>query len=145
LSEQNIAMKKRILQITGLLAASFLLLVAIIVYKMYDKAHRSLENEVALAVSAEELALDYTKNEALADKEYLDKPLQVTGLISDIASNQRNKQVIVLQGTDISGVQCTLDQNIPSLKKGNSIAIKGFCTGYLTDVILDRCIVISGK
>jgi tRNA_anti-like len=138
-------MKKRNLQITGLLVLAFLTLGATIAYRMYNKPHRSVENETALTITAEELALAYTKNEANADKEYLDKPIQVTGLIADIASNQQNKQVIVLQGTDLSGVQCTLDQNTAELKKGSSVAIKGFCTGYLTDVILDRCIVVPLK
>jgi tRNA_anti-like len=138
-------MKKKNLRITGFLALFVLLSGAVIAYKIYNKPHRSVENETALAITSEELALAYTKNEAKADKEYLDKPIQVTGLIADIANNQQNKQVIVLQGTDLSGVQCTLDQNTPELKKGSSVAIKGFCTGYLTDVILDRCIVVSLK
>ncbi len=139
------AMKKRNIKITGIVILLFLLLGTAIVYQMYNKPHRSIESETALIISAENLALSYSKNEASADKKYLDKPIQVTGLIADIANNQQNKQVVVLQGTDLSGVQCTLEQNNNALKKGANVIIKGFCTGYLTDVILDRCVVVEIK
>jgi len=47
----------------------------------------------------------------------------------------------VLSGTAMSGVQCSLLDDAGSVHKGDSITVTGFCSGYLTDVVLDRCIV----
>ena len=67
----------------------------------------------------------------------------MNGIISDFRTNQQNKTVITLNGTDMSGVQCSLTTAEPNLKKGDAITIKGFCTGYLTDVIIDRGIIVK--
>ena len=113
-------------------------------YKMYNKPHRSAASETAVALTAMRLASEYEKDEAIANKKYLDKAVQVSGTVSEVSFNQQNKPVIVLLGADMSGVQCTLQENAGNIKKGDSVTIKGFCTGYLTDVILDRCI-LNGK
>ena len=108
---------------------------------MYNKPHRSAANETAVELTAMRLASDYEKDEAGANKKYLGNAVQVSGTVSEVTLNQQNKPVIFLLGADMSGVQCTLQDNARDIKKGDSITIKGFCTGYLTDVIMDRCVV----
>jgi uncharacterized protein YpmB len=136
------SMKKRTLQTTGILLFVFIIIAAGLVYKMYNKPHRSAETEDGIAITAIQLSAEYEKNEGGANKKYLDKAIQVTGVVADIATNQQNMAVITLQGSDISGVQCTLQQNTSGIKKADIITLKGFCTGFLTDVIIDRCILI---
>ena len=113
-----------------------------IAYRLYNKPHRSASTENAVAVAAADLVKEYEKSEADANKKYLDKAIQVTGRVADTASNQQNKRVITLQGSDLSGVQCTLLENNNSIKAGDTITVTGFCTGYLTDVIIDRGVFI---
>jgi hypothetical protein len=138
-------MKKRTLKFIGLLALVFFVIAGIIVYKLYNKPHRSAETEDAISITAVQLATEYEKNEAASNKKYLDKAIEVTGVVADMATNQQNMAVITLEGSDISGVQCTLQQNTSGIKKGDKLTLKGFCTGFLTDVIIDRCILIPGK
>ena len=128
----------------GLLCLLLLCGGAIIGYRMYNKPHRSAATENAVELTAMRLASEYEKDEAGANKKYLGNAVQVSGTVSEISVNQQNKPVIILMGADMSGVQCTLQDNAAVVKNVYSITIKGFCTGYLSDVIMDRCIIGTG-
>ena len=134
-------MKKKTIRLAGLFCLLLICAGAVIGYRMYNKPHRSAASETAVELTAMRLAAEYENNETVANKKYLGNAVQVSGTVSEVTVNQQNKPVIVLLGNDMSGVQCTLQDNALNIKKGDSITIKGFCTGYLTDVIMDRCIV----
>lgn len=115
---------------------------AIAGYKMYNKPHRSVLDANALMVSAAELVAQYETDENKSNSLYLDKVLNVTGEIADIAKNQKNETVITLKGSDMGGVICTLEgKNSEAAQKGSIIKLQGICTGYLTDVVLVRCYI----
>jgi len=135
-------MKKRTFRIIGLLCLLFVLVGAGIGYRLYNKPHRSAATETAMLVSAATLATEYEKNEAVSNRKYLGQLLQVSGSVSDVSVNQQHKTVIILTGSDMSGVQCSLLEEAPAIKKGDVVTIKGFCAGFLTDVILDRCVLV---
>jgi hypothetical protein len=125
-----------------LLAMLFCVFAGVVVaYRMYNQPHRSAATETAVSLNARQLAAEYERDETGANKKYLGNAVQVSGTVSDVSVNQQNKPVIVLTGTDMSGVQCSLLKEIAGIKKGDSVTIKGFCSGYLTDVVMDRCIV----
>ena len=134
-------MKKKTLRIAGLICLLLIVTAGIVVYRMYNQPHRSAATEKAVALTAQQLAAEYEKDETIANKKYLGNALQVSGTVSDVSVNQQNKPVLVLTGTDMSGVQCSLLKSAAGVKKGDAITVKGFCSGYLTDVVLDRCIV----
>lgn len=134
-------MKNKRLKLLAWLTLVVLIAATGIGYRMYNKPHRSAATATAVALTAVQLAAEYEQDEASANKKYLGNAVQVSGTVSDVALNQQNKQVIVLMGSAMSGVQCTLQDVVPGIKKGDSINVKGFCSGYLTDVIIDRCIV----
>lgn len=114
----------------------------IVAYKMWTKPHRNVAETKALAVTATQLAAAYENNEPEANSDYLDKVLEVTGEINEISKNQKGETVITLKGTDMGGVICTLEGAMPAiLKTGVTVVVRGICTGYLTDVVLVRCIV----
>ena len=136
-----LSMKKKTIRIAGLLCLFFVSAVAVIAYRIYNKPHRSAATETAVVLTAMQLAAEYEKDEAGANKKYLGNAVQVSGTVSEVSVNQQNKPVIALMGTGMSGVQCTLQDNPHDIKKGDAVTIKGFCTGYLTDVIMDRCII----
>ena len=136
-------MKKGTLKIIGIICLLVILAAVAIAYRLYNKPHRSAADETAVSINAAALAAAYEKDEAGSNKRYLGKVLQVAGTVSDVSVNQQHKTVVILTGSDMSGVQCTLLEEAPGIKKGNTITIKGFCAGFLTDVILDRCIIVS--
>jgi hypothetical protein len=134
-------MKKKALRIVGLLCLLSIITGLLIGYRMYNKPHKSVATENAVTLSAARLAGEYEKDETASNKKYLGNAVQVSGTVSEVTMNQQNKPVVLLTGSEMSGVQCTLQDSVAGIKKGDSICIKGFCTGYLTDVIVDRCIV----
>ncbi len=136
-------MKKKTLRLMGLLCLAAIVVCFLIGYKMYNKPHRSAAAENAVSLTAAQFAAEYEKDETAANKKYLGNAVQVSGTVSDVSLNQQNRQVVVLTGSDMSGVQCTLQDEDASVKKGDVVIIKGFCSGFLTDVIMDRCIVVK--
>jgi hypothetical protein len=111
-------------------------------YRLYNKPHRSASDEKGIAVTASQLCGDYETDEMLADKKYIGQLLEVSGTITEITQNQENSTVITLTGNSMCNVQCTLATPHNKLKKGDSIVVKGFCTGYLlTEVKLNRCVI----
>jgi tRNA_anti-like len=114
----------------------------IVAYKMWTKPHRNVEEAAALSVAATKLATEYENNEPQANSDYLDKVLEVTGEISKISKNQKGEPVITLKGTDMGGIICTLESAMPATTKtGATVVVRGICTGYLSDVVLVRCVL----
>ncbi|WP_460554134.1 OB-fold protein [Ferruginibacter profundus] len=134
--------KKRILKFTLLLVLLIAVAGGFTGYKMWTKPHRNVEAAASIQVPAAQLAVAYETNEPFANSQYLDKVLEVSGTIDNISKNQKGEPVITLKGSDMSGIICTLEGAVPAtITTGAPVTIKGICTGYLTDVVLVRCIV----
>jgi flagellar basal body-associated protein FliL len=111
-------------------------------YKMYTKPHRNVSNAKSIQLNAEALAATYESNEVNANTAYLDKVLEVKGEINEVSKNQNGETVITLKGTDMSAVICTLEGiSTPDIKPGSTKVLKGICTGFLTDVVMVRCVL----
>lgn len=127
---------------------AFVVLIAIIsaaVYYQLNKPHKQATVKADVEINASDLATAFETDEAAANKIYLDKVVAVTGLVSDVSTNQQGFTIIVLKGTDMSGVSCTLLEKNTSVEKNSTIRLQGFCNGYLTDVVLDRCVLNTLK
>lgn len=97
-------------------------------------------------ISAEELQKAFLDNESSASAKYVNKIVEVKGRVSSIEPGEGKTANISLDtGTEVSEVICTLDSgNIPlQLKTGDMATIRGKCSGYLMDVLLNNCSVIS--
>src|SRR5664279_1476682 len=114
-------MKKKTLKIVGLLCLLVIIAGLLIGYRMYNKPHRSVATENAVALSAAQLAGEYEKDEMASNKKYLGNAVQVSGTVSEVTMNQQNKPIVLLAGSEMSGVQCTLQDSIAGIKKGDSI------------------------
>ncbi len=92
----------------------------------------------------------YDKDEAIANKLFLDKTIQVKGLITEIL-NQQDTLINIFLGdkNGVHKVSCLLDKRhfkaIKNYTVGQQISIKGICTGYLIDVELNRCVVVDSN
>ena len=121
------------------IAASFT-----VAYVMWNKPQRKVENEKGIEVTSAQLVKDYQANEAEANKKYLDKAIQVTGVVADIKNNQEGNSTITLSSDDaFTGVFCTLKEKPVNVTAGSTIIIKGICSGMLSDVRLREAVVVN--
>ena len=122
-----------------------MLCVAIYAFYLYNKPHTGVADIApAITLNAPELFAAYSQNEAAANKQFLDKVILVKGNVSDVERTDSTLTVL-LESNDIAGgVSCniiTKNTTAASIKKGNSISIKGRCTGFLADVMLADCVI----
>ena len=123
-----------------LLGAILLAFAGFSAWYIFLKPGRDIGQETALMVKAGDIYHAYLSNEKSANLYYLDKAVIVSGKIAEIKTNQQGQQVIILETEDpIFGIVCTMAQPV-AITKGKDVSIKGFCTGYTTDVVLRDCI-----
>lgn len=110
---------------------------------LWNKPHKKVENSTGVPVTAVALCKAYGSNEKQANTMYLNKPLDVTGEISDITTNQDGGTVIMLKSDDpILAVQCTMRDKGVKAQKGSTVTVKGFCSGNdIASVLLTDCIL----
>lgn len=131
-------------KIVAIIITIVLLAAGLTSWYVFLKPHRSLESGAVTRVSADTLLQAYQQDEARANAQYLDKALEVRGKISDISTNQQGQMVLVLDtGDPMSGIVCTLDQAGDGLGKGQEVLVRGFCSGYLTDVVLRNAVMVK--
>ena len=116
---------------------------------MYNKptADASASRTDARAM-ATELMSAFAENEEKANQVYLGKVVEVTGAVEKVGSNDDGTAVIHLEsGAMLGSVVCNMSKSIDNLprepRKGESVTIKGTCSGYLMDVILERSVLLK--
>lgn len=124
------------------IAILLILLVGLVGYKIYNKPHRSVSDAEGISVNANEIFSLFLNDEKAANEKYLDKTVEVTGRILSLSVNGEQKSVITLDvGDPIFGVNCTIDYTDAKLSVGDTVTVKGFCKGYLSDVVVINCIL----
>lgn len=109
-------------------------------WMLYNKPHRSVADEDYITVQASTLFNAYQNNEAEANQAHLNKVLEVSGVVSSITTNSEGLPIIMLTSADpIFGINCTMDTKVGNINVGDSVVIRGICTGYLSDVVLIQC------
>lgn len=133
-----------------LLACSLLILLVIIgAYYQYNKPSRNLTHEQAdLSIEAIDLYKQFSENEAAANKQYLDKVVQVRGSLKAINRGPDGSLNLTLaSGHEMGDVTCEIPAaNVPqgaNLQTGQNITVKGQCTGILMDVVLVKCVLVT--
>lgn len=115
-----------------------------VVFRMYNKPHRDPLSEVSIKISATELFRSYENDEAAANGLYLDKVVEVSGKISEITTNQELKPIVSLETENpMFGVRCTMESPTINVKRGDSVTVKGICTGYLSDVVIIKATLVE--
>ena len=132
---------KIIIVITLIAAIAFGIYYYIFVYSSNN--HRQVQSETGIVITADSLVAKYQADEKLANSLYLNKAVVVTGMLLSIDKNQEGKTTIVLGRTDsFSNVSVTMISTAPITQKvGESITIKGLCTGALSDVVITDGVV----
>ena len=111
---------------------------------VYSSQHRrQVQSEIGIVITSDSLVAKYQADENLANSIYLNKAVVVTGNLLSIDKNQEGKTTLVLGRSDsFSNVSVTMSSNLPIAQKvGESITIKGLCTGTLSDVVITDGVV----
>lgn len=106
-------------------------------------------NEIRLSskpdfiMEATDLIKAFESNESLANDVYLNKIISLSGIVESISEDSLEITVYLKEKDAKSGIICSFDRdaNISDIVKGVRIQIKGKCTGYLMDVIMNKCSV----
>ncbi|MDP5105891.1 MAG: OB-fold putative lipoprotein [Polaribacter sp.] len=117
---------------------------AFFAYKMYHKPHVNVAaSKSDISLSADKILTDFTSDENAANAVYLEKIIEVNGIISDVKIENEKGIITLKTNDDFGSVLCHLSENatkeMNTLKTGQSIRLKGICTGFLMDVILVKC------
>ena len=112
-----------------------------------NKPHKNVTGVMADAyVSATDLYNTYFVNEISADKQYLNKVIEVKGEVASVNWSGQNS-FLLIRANDSGGINCAVIMNdssvISQIKKGEFVTVKGRCTGFLMDVNLVDCIIIK--
>jgi hypothetical protein len=111
-----------------------------VVYYVFHKPHRDISDEKCITISAGDLFKAYNANEKKGDTLYLNKPLEVTGVVAEVKENQEHKTTILFQTDDpMSGVFCTMADSAVKVEIGKTVCIKGYCSGFISDVKITGC------
>lgn len=101
------------------------------------KHHRAIDKEKAIAISATALISAFVTNEQAANRQFLNKAIEVRGAVIDIAQDQSlQKTVLIGSEMEMSNVFITLKDKAVSIKIGDTIIVKAICSGFLSDVVL---------
>ena len=99
-------------------------------------------------LTATELQKEFENSESAASAKYINKILEVTGTIVLVTpGDSANTNISLKTGNDLSNVICTFHKlTDPSkLNPGDNITLRGECSGFLMDVLLNNCSIIPEK
>ena len=122
-------------------------IVGLIGYYLYNKPVDSLENVKPTAtLSADSIFQLFEQNEMRSNELYLNKVISVSGKIQNVLADTSGVAITLQTSSGLFGVTCKMDEtnlDVSHYSEGQTVKIKGLCTGYLMDVILIRCVVES--
>ena len=123
---------------------------AILVYFfVYNKPHPDFEHlKPDYSLSAQAIFDEFIADNGAAGQKYNGKMVEITGPLTRVeAADSLTTVVFVFRQGDFGdeGIRCTLLPKFNDLAKelqpGANVKIKGYCTGYTADVILEQCSV----
>jgi len=139
---------KKGLKITLLIVLALIIAGGIVGYRMYNKPHADVNDMEGIPVTAESLYKAFEANEAQANQTYLSKVVEVSGSVSEVNQQDTITYVnLTFADAMMGGVQVTIAEafrkEAATLKAGDQVTLKGFCNGYLTDVIVNNGVIVK--
>jgi hypothetical protein len=134
----------------ALFVVSFIVLSAILAaLYMFNLKHTDMAKaRPDFVITASFLQKEFEDDETNASKKYVNKILEVTGKIASVKPGGNNVvSISLVTGNDLSSVICTFPAVTDPSKftVGNEITLRGECSGFLMDVLLNNCAVIKKK
>jgi len=132
---------KKLLIVTAILILGAVIY-GVIEFNRGEKVLSDVKSDIT--ISANELLTAFQTDEATANTKYNDKVVEVSGEVqqSDV---QDGKTIVRLNaGDSMAGVTCELDEKAThkrtEFKQGEQVTFKCTCSGFLMDVVLNRCV-----
>jgi len=101
-------------------------------------------------ISAVDLFSDFMNDEAIGNQKYSGKVISVSGKLNKVDRGGDGAFTLWLEtGMDDGQVVCNMEGldsiTLKGLAIGQALSIKGICTGYLFDVVIDKAIIDNSK
>ena len=136
----------------GNIVLIFIAIVAIaviIIYLVWNQPHKNIKGAIGIQTTATQLYAKLTKDSSKMKLAFVNKIVRVSGEVKQVLKNQEAQQIILLK-TNVEGgsINCTMEEKNLDVKPGDTISIKGICSGYIAgdpdidlpgDVFLIRC------
>lgn len=131
-----------------LLLLLLLLVGAGIAYKMYNKPHADLSQAKAdVTLDATALFTEFSEGEEAANTKYLNKVIDVKGTVTEVKAGEVT--TVALQTNDDMGgvvaaeISPTAAAKAATLQAGSSVTVRGTCSGFLQDVVLQNAVIVE--
>jgi hypothetical protein len=99
-------------------------------YYLFNKKPSNIETSAGIKATSDQVYSSYINDSIQAHKNFDNKVLIISGIISAVKVNMQQQQVILLKTfAEGSNINCTMDKPVPGIKPGDSIVIKGLCSG----------------
>src|SRR5206468_716578 len=104
---------------------------------VWNMPRPKVEDKKGIEIDAIALFDSFSVNENRATAKYVDKAIQVTGVVEEVKKNQSGNTVVILQSKDpFYGINCTFKMDPGTIQKGSTITFKGFCKSFNGDVYI---------
>ena len=138
----------RIVLFVGLAIVLVAVLVGVYFYTLGQKDLTNAKPDYTLP--ARELYADFEADENAASAKYLDKVVEVSGIVSHVEMNSDSAMnVMLMNDSDMGGVLCTFNnvkkRSSIDVSPGDKVIIRGICSGMLMDVQLNNCVMVGEK
>ncbi len=101
------------------------------------------EQETEETINATELFDAFMQDEAGANERYLNKVVEVEGVVSTVRSGQGSTSILLRSNDPTYGVRCRLDRqpngDSREYEVGQTIRFKCICSGFVHDVDMVQC------
>ncbi len=137
---------KTILRILVILV--ILLLIPFLVFQFMPQASMK-GKEASFTVDTHILYEAFSTDESKANETYLGKVVETSGFIVEQLLDESGRSVLILsnESNGVGQVYATLEEGKKKpghdYSPGKKISVKGLCTGYLMEVVLNKASVIS--
>ena len=146
---QNKLKMNKIAKIT-LVSASLMIGIGTAAYfTVFMRPQENLSDAKAdYTLNTKQIVDEFTFSEDSANKKFLNKIIEISGPLASVEKNKDSSVNIILRNEgEISGVSCSLLQEVIKdtslIKIGQTVTLKGKCSGMLMDVILNNCVIIK--
>ncbi len=116
---------------------------------LFNLQHKDLSKvKPDFVISAVDLQNAFESNESSANSRFVKKIIEVSGTVESVKQGEdKSLNVALNTGSILGSVICTFqsETEASNLRVGDSVAVRGECSGYLTDVLLNNCSIIGKK
>lgn len=114
-------------------------------YYLWNKPHQDIAaSKTDVAIDAKQLFDEFNNDETAATAKYLDKMIAVSGTVKSSETDAEGTTKVMFDAGSDFGVSCELDKFAKhprtDFKPGETVTLKGLCSGFNFDVQISRCV-----